>query len=200
MKTQNLIKKTTALLMCASLASQLAFAGTPLSATPEKLLLEKVIAVSGEGLPADQVQRQTIALISAYEKSAPQSGQLDRLQQAMVDIGLYSQGQAQDFVQNLRDTLEPALTANYSSQEQQDQALVAAFSQIKSPQGAEFSSCGVVYLATFYAAGIGGAVMAYYAYTDGSKLPGWIDDSLMAAGVFAVGWMMSMSMAGGLCE
>lgn len=135
MKTQNMIKKTTALLVSVSLASQLAFAGTPSQVTPEKILLKNVIALSGEGISADQAQKQTVALISEYERTASQTGQLDRLEEATVELELYTPDQAQAFAENVRGSLKPVVETDYASAQDRNQALATALSQIAAPKG-----------------------------------------------------------------
>lgn len=185
MKTQNLIKRTTALLMSVSFASQLAFAGTPSQVTPEKILLKNVIALSGEGLSADQAQEQTVAVISNYEKTASQAGQLERLRDATVELGLYTPDQAQAFVENIHGSLQPVVEAGYASAQDRNQALATALSQIEAPKGAQFSACAADLIVAGVAIVGGPFTVATFAGGDANLMMMTVAISLLVGGIFA---------------
>jgi hypothetical protein len=83
---------------CVSLASAGASAAAPVAVSPEFKMLQSVLALQGQSLSSTEAQQKVSGTVSEYLSTAPQAGQQARLQQAMVDLGVYSDSQAASFV------------------------------------------------------------------------------------------------------
>jgi hypothetical protein len=104
--------------------------------TPEMTLLSSVIALQGQKLSTDEVEKQLQAQVVQYDQVAPVEGRAERVSQAMVTMQVYTAAQAQQALQT--------------------QLMGIALQS----QGAQFSACDVAY--TMYGVGmtvfIGGLV------------------------------------------
>src|ERR1700722_18977578 len=68
--------------------------GATITTTPELDLLRNVITLQGLKLTSDQFEKDVSDVVSQYLATAPSSGQQERLQQALVDLGVYTAEQA----------------------------------------------------------------------------------------------------------
>jgi len=140
---KSLLKSTMSLvLMTSQLGLSAAAFGAPSeSPSPEAVLLENAIVIRGSGLSSDLIQSQLNAAVASYADNSPTDGRSERLQQALVDMGIYTPEQAQE----LASEAQTAASGMTSASNDIDQSkLSSELTQIlqTQPQGAEFSGCG----------------------------------------------------------
>lgn len=151
--------------------SSMAFASGPTATTsmsPEMTLLEGVFAMQGQNLAGPEKSNQISKLLNSYTASAPADGRQDRMQQALVQLGVYTPAQAQSFM-NAATSAEGAVRVTQATAaDQTRQALSKEMVQLAQlhPTGAEFSACnletaGVVTLAAGAATALAGLVLRY---------------------------------------
>jgi hypothetical protein len=90
-------KKISLLVLASYLSSFSAMAAAPV-ASPEHVMLQSIIALQGKNLSQNDIQTQSSSVISKYLAVAPQDGQQARLEQAFVDLGIYTADQAHSYV------------------------------------------------------------------------------------------------------
>jgi len=132
--------------LLASYPSMFAFADSSTTATalsPEVTLLQNVIALRGSNLNQDAVQQQMNQAVSNYVASAPQSGQQERMQQALVALGVYSPAQAETFTQEVQGAETRVEATNPTSVQQLSNLMNQEVAQLIDlrPSGAQFSMC-----------------------------------------------------------
>ena len=120
---------------CGAIASGTESANSASITTPELVLFTSSIALAGEHLSAQDAQAQLSQLFSDYERSAQKEGQMERMEQAMVTMNIYTSDQAHQL------TLD-AQAATNSSEHQVASNEVADFLS-NYPAGAQFSACNM---------------------------------------------------------
>ena len=138
-----------------------AYAGSP-TPTPEFTLLQQVIALQGESLSSKDIQSQ-ISKISARYASASdmRDGEsIQRLQQAIVDMNLYTPAQAAEIASEMQTAATQVSTTNFANGNARSQAVLVEAQRIAAshPAGAQFSACPGLW--AIPVAGIGVAVGA----------------------------------------
>jgi hypothetical protein len=132
--------------------------GTPV-VTPEMTLLSTVIAAQG----GSKTQAQIRTAVSHYVATAQLEGQQTRLEQALVDMGIYTSAQAASFVADATRGAQDLNPKNLATSSARTQALTAEINFLSAhhPVGAEFSglSCDAV-AGSIALAGVGAAVGA----------------------------------------
>jgi hypothetical protein len=135
-------KSTMSLALVASQLGMSAAAwGSPADApTPETILLQNAMAIQGSALSSDVMQSQLQGVIADYASNSPDEGRSERLQTALVDMGIYTPDQAAALSLETQASAE-RLAADGSSIEQEK--LNAEMNQILQvqPKGAQFSAC-----------------------------------------------------------
>lgn len=136
------LKKSVSTLMIVSQLGlvSLASAATPAAHTAEYGLLQHVLALQGQDLSSDQNQKQVTEVVSQYLATASQAGQQERLQAALVDLGVYTPNEAASFVTESQQAgLKVAASTSASA------TLETEITQLANlhPMGAQFSACGV---------------------------------------------------------
>jgi hypothetical protein len=136
-----------------------ASAGTQALPSPEFTLLQKTIALQGEALSPSDLLSQTSDAVSRYISTAPAQEQQQRMQQALVDMNIYSPLQAQSFVSDAQSRAQSMVGAEVSAEQTASfdiSAEVAELTQFH-PNGAEFSTCSTIGTVTGI---LGGIVLA----------------------------------------
>jgi hypothetical protein len=139
---KSLLKSTVSLVLMTSQLglSATAFGAPSNSPSPEAVLLENAIVIRGSGLSSDAVQSQINAAVASYADNSPTDGRSERLQQALVDMGIYTPSQAQELASEAQ-TAAGSMTTRSNDIDQSK--LSAELTQIlqTQPLGAEFSGC-----------------------------------------------------------
>lgn len=139
-------------------------AGQAPARSAEFNLLESMIALEGTAIPRAEMEKQVNALLTDYAKTAQPDGQLERLQHAMVDLGISTPAQAQSLIAQARE----AANSN------QDMSVALQSVLSKQSAGAQFSWCalggGVLLGASLFMAFIG---LAINGLADGSPPSIW---------------------------
>ena len=146
---RNVIKKTSCLILIASFAttSYASAINSTAGASPtrpsevqllaepsaEFILLEKVIALQGQGLSQQNAQTQITGALKQYAATALPDSQNQRMQDALVRLGVYTTAQAQEFMAQAQGAV-----ANLQQSGAENAILQVA---LKSPKGAQFSFC-----------------------------------------------------------
>jgi hypothetical protein len=154
------------------IAGQLGFAGSAMASSaassdvsPELTLISRTIALTGQNPSQPELQTQFSQLLADYEKSAQPDGQTERMEQALVELNIYTADQAHQL------TLE-ASTAQVNSA----QAAANEMKQLatKYPAGAQFSACttGKILAAVGPIVGIVGAAIWAMGTDDGTTSSG----------------------------
>ena len=86
-----------------------ALASTP---SPEFTLLENVVALQAQDLPQQEVENRLNTLLTGYTSTANPEGRGERLQQAMVNLGVYTPAQAAAFIQEVKQTASSGADVN----------------------------------------------------------------------------------------
>ncbi len=134
--------KSVSVLMIASqlVMVSLASAAAPTAHTAEYGLLTHVLALQGQDLSTAQTQRQMSDVVSQYLGAASPEGQQQRLQEALVDLGVYTPSEAASFVTEAQQAgLKAANSSSFSTTLQTEITQLANLH----PMGAQFSSCAV---------------------------------------------------------
>jgi len=161
------------------------------SVSPEMTLLEQVITLQGSEIQSAKLQQEVATAVSAYIQSSPVEGRSSRMEQAMIDLGMYTPAQAKSFVQDIADAQQELGTAKPNSTQQissfafqQTQRIVAMH-----PAGAEFSTdCstgGIVQFTIGSALFIGGIVFAAAGGDDTEGTLGAVFGFFLAFGAYA---------------
>jgi hypothetical protein len=108
------------------------------TATPEFKMLQGVVAMQGQTLSTDQSNAKVVGLVSNYMKSAPAAGQQERLQKALVDLGIYTDAQASAFIADSQKVSINGSAANASTMTNEITQLAKMH-----PAGAQFDGCEV---------------------------------------------------------
>jgi hypothetical protein len=147
------------------------------SASPEAVLLQNVIALQGMKLSQQQMDTQVGQAVSTYIATAPETGQQERFQQALVSLGIYTPAQATAFVTDAQASAN-RVAANADQINSVDQLSSAMQSEVTTlaqlhPTGAQFSFCDMTTGAVLAMGGIftmiAGSVV--YAYNPTCTLP-----------------------------
>jgi len=129
----------TLLIIASQIQFTVALAATPTvtPVTPELELIANLLALQGQDSHSAQIQGQILSLMEHYKETAPVAGQQDRIQEAMVDLNLYSPAQVEEMKNQLQQSYENTSSLN--------NAVMGILSQ--NPQGAQFSGCDAVTVA-----------------------------------------------------
>lgn len=112
--------------------------------SPEARLLESMIAIEGENLPQDQRQTQVQAAFSQYTATAAQDAhQAQRMSDALVEMNIYTHGQADQMMSAAQATSAKLAQPGQSFNETTVKAALLQFASTN-PAGAEFSGCDVM--------------------------------------------------------
>jgi len=115
--------------------------GAPSDApTPETILLQNAMAIQGSALSSDVMQSQLKDVIADYASTAPTDGRSERLQSALVDMGIYTPDQVATLSQETQATAERLAGDDSSIQQEKLNAEMNQILQIQ-PKGAQFSAC-----------------------------------------------------------
>src|ERR1700722_1369480 len=95
MKTNKLVSWT---LILSQVAFALAQSASADVRTPEAQLLKRAIAIQGQALGATEAQTEMKNIVDAYMATAPVDGQNERMEQALVDLKMYTANQAHSFM------------------------------------------------------------------------------------------------------
>ena len=126
---------------------------TATTVTPEISLISSVIALQGQKLSGAELQKQITGQIAQYAATAPLDGRLERAQQALVGLGVFTPAQAQDFGTQIQAVSQKIASTKFASAEEAQQALSSQLMDVATrSSGAQFSSCDVAI--GFYAVGI----------------------------------------------
>jgi hypothetical protein len=126
-------KKISLLMIVSYLGSMSAMAAAPTTKTPERVMLENIMALQGQKLSADEVQARSADAVSKYlAVASADAGQQARLEQAFVDLGIYTPAQAQSYVADAQKA-----AGNATSKD----SMAAEIAQLAAqhPAGAQFS-------------------------------------------------------------
>jgi hypothetical protein len=132
------------------LMTSASFAGDSSSQTPsqasfqttsEVVMLSRVLSLQGEPLSEQDRQEELSQILSEYVSTASEDGIQGRLEDALVQLQLFTPSQAAKFVQDSQTAEQKTL--NSETPDQLKQALANQIVQIGQlyPQGAEFSAC-----------------------------------------------------------
>lgn len=99
----------------------------------EFTLLKNVIALQGAGLSQSDLQTRLGSVLTQYDQTANPEGQIDRLQTAMIELGVYTPDQASAFVTEAKE----------ATQSGADLSKVLAMTMSNAPAGAQFSFCAL---------------------------------------------------------
>jgi hypothetical protein len=123
-----------------------AFASPSATNTPELNLVQNVLALQGMKLSQNALQSQLQSALSQYYAQATQDGQEQvRLGQALVDLGVYTQAQANTFVAQAQvaGTRVASNAGNASSMQASMATEIQNLAGLH-PTGAQYSGCGAV--------------------------------------------------------
>ena len=154
-----MFKKVLVSLLMLSQLTTFAFAGNS-SATAETTLLKTVVALQGENLSQAEMQAQLKAAVSKYLANAPQQGQQERMEQALVALNIYTPEQAHGFVTDAHSAAARVENAKISG-EQLSNTMNSEMSKLAGlhPAGAQFSACAISAVGIFTGAIAGGILM-----------------------------------------
>jgi hypothetical protein len=110
------------------------FADTRTEITPEETLVTTIIASQGT-MRAKEAQNAINTAIADYDKTAPQTDRLERLEQALVEMNVMTDARVQQIVEESNAVAEKSQDIQSASADILNQVLSAG-----SP-GAQFSSC-----------------------------------------------------------
>jgi hypothetical protein len=143
--TSMTFKKSVSLILIGSQLSlaQAAFASPAqaLARSPEFNLVESVIALQGAKLSANDEQNQITQAMTEYLVAAPTTGQQARLQQALIDLGVYTPAQAASFTADAQAVETKVAASNPSSADEASQTMSAEIAELSNlhPVGAQFA-------------------------------------------------------------
>lgn len=120
-------------------------ASTPANSgpSPENSLVESVIALQGQNISQTAMQKQMVALMTQYNSVADHTGQLQRFQQALVDLGVYTSAQAAEFTASAAAAASKVGSTSAQSVDVASKAMVTEIQQLAAnhPVGAQFAGC-----------------------------------------------------------
>lgn len=121
---------------------------TTTTATPEFTLLENVIALQGMNLSQSDMQTNVKNLLQDYSAKAQVTGQTDRMQAALVDLGVYTPAQAAGFASSAQASAAKITASNPGTNDQAAVLMGAEINQLVGlhPAGAQFSGCSIANL------------------------------------------------------
>ena len=127
----------------AGLFSTGAFAA-PTVASPEMTALEKLFALQGENLSTQQRNGQATAILAQYAATVPADGAEQRLQSALVQLGVFTSDQASAYLAEAKP-LQASLN-QATSEEAARAVLKSEFTRIANlhPVAAQFSGAACV--------------------------------------------------------
>jgi hypothetical protein len=117
------------------------FAASPSEFTPESTMLANVMALQGSGA-SDQINgAEMIDIVTQYMNTSKDDGREQRLQDALVQLSIFTPDQAKTFVGASHDAENAINTNSFDSKEEMRNALVAEVDKISNlnPAGAQFS-------------------------------------------------------------
>lgn len=117
----------------AAASTQFCYGATP--EMPEMQLLKGVIALQGQQLSNDELQAKLSAEVSRYQAVASTDGQGERMEQALVNLNIFTPDQAQDYWKEVQNQT----TALSNHEVTVPQALVNLAT--RASNGAQFSTC-----------------------------------------------------------
>jgi len=177
MSASNLLKTKliSSLLIASTLFAQLSALASD-TPTPEVNLLENVIALQGQKLSNDQFQSTLQPLVQNYLAIAPEDGRQDRLEQAMVTLGIYTPAQASELRTETEDAARTVLSDSSLSPSQRNTLLNKEIMQVASVHagGAEFSACTWAAVGLFGGFGAGAAILDGQNVNSSRAQTGWV--------------------------
>jgi hypothetical protein len=144
MKKQGFLKSA-AVVTLISVASQIlpfaAFANVTEAHSAEYALLEQSIALSANKLDKKEMQNEMTALTQKYIAEAPVEGRIERMEQAMIDLNLYTPAQAEQVAQQLQISANSLANQSFANQQEALSATQAELNRVmnKLPAGAQYS-------------------------------------------------------------
>lgn len=128
----------------ALILSQAGFAASalaqPTAPTPEFRLVRESIALAGQGLSPEEMKARVAEAFASYRKSAEPEGQVGRMEQALIDLNVYTPERAHQIVSDAQ--------VFSSSNRITDQTAATEIALLSSqyPAGAQFSACNLSWI------------------------------------------------------
>ena len=176
-----------------------AFAATQ-NPNPERILLESVISLQGQKVSPSEAQNGLKNAVKTYVSATPTDStdvRQQRLQSAMVELGIYTPAQASEFV-----TLANAQAQKLGSS---DHSIVLSEIQNltnSAPKGAQFSACAASNALILTSGGT--FMLAWIAgvsdYLGNDQMPAMLDVAYGSFGVSIVTLMAALMLDSGSCE
>lgn len=115
------------------------------SASPEFSMLQSVFALQGQKLSDQARQAQIGKILGTYTNAAPADGRTARLQDALVQLGVYTPAQAQQFMKDAQASEAAVRATQQFSADQTHAALAQQIVHLAQlhPAGAQFSKCEI---------------------------------------------------------
>lgn len=125
------------------ITTQASFATLAWADNSETALLENVIALQGQKLSASEMTTQSQKILSNYLASANPEGAQQRLEQALVTLGIYTPAQAAAFSADAQSAGARLSAAKITDQQKRSALFAQEISRVAEmhPTGAQFSSC-----------------------------------------------------------
>lgn len=165
--------------------------------SPEVTLLQNVIALRGSNLRTADIQQKMTDEVSAYVNSAPQEGQQERMEQALVALGVYTPAQAETFTQEVQDAETRVEATNPASVQQFSNLMNQEVAQLINlrPNGAQFTLCSDgINITPLIGMVITGGVTTYFtvkAIQDKRDAPNSVGSDSLIATVFGIALLMT---------
>ena len=145
-------KLTSSLLITSLITSQMivaSYAGeTTPAKSPEFKFLKSVIALQGTNLTNDQYKARVQAAANTYITTARAEGQPDRMEGALIELGVYNPDQAKDFTANTQSLVTVLQQSGTVTADQFNAVVTGEAVQLAKlhSTGAEFSgaACAVI--------------------------------------------------------
>ena len=182
-------KKFTAVVLCVSqLSLTLAASADTPKPSSEFILLKTAIALQGADLSQQDAVARLGSALTLYDQTAEKTGQIERLQQAMVDLGVYTPDQASDFVTGAQLAVSSGA----------DLPTILSQTMTHAPAGAQFSGCilggvllaGVSLIVTFM------GMLAVGLATDAGNAASVRSDAILGGGLGGLGGGAALIVAG----
>jgi len=171
-----MLKKVTSILMvCAQLCLVLQARPSWADETgsPEGSLVRTVLLLKSLDLSTKDLQKQMEAALKRYDSQAPAEGRTERLEAALVDLGILTPQQARSYTSGTRAADAALAAQQLPTPEAQGRALreqLDLFARIN-PVGAQFSSCTAGYISV-----VGGIIAVMVGVGVASNNPTCHDD------------------------
>jgi hypothetical protein len=193
--------------LLASYTSTFAFADSSTTATapsPEVMLLQNMIALRGSNFSAADIQQTMTDEVSAYVNNAPHEGQQERMEQALVSLGVYTPAQAESFAREVQDAEMRVESTNPASAQQFSNLMNQEVAQLINlrPSGAQFSMCSDgINITPLIGIVLTGGVTGYFtvkAIQDKKHSPNSVGSDSLIATLFGV--VLLMVSVEGICN